>query len=111
MKTAKSLIAVLIICITLCLTACFGGPPYEKDEKLYGTHTAVITIKNYGDITIKLYGDIAPVTVANFVNLVKKGFYDGLTFHRVIPGFMIQGGDPLGNGMGGAEEKIAYPEI
>ncbi len=106
MKTPKSLIAVLIICITLCLTACFGGPPYEKDEKLYGTHTAVITIKDYGDITIKLYGDIAPVTVANFVNLVKKGFYDGLTFHRAIDGYMIQGGCPNGDGTGNSATRI-----
>jgi len=54
-----------------------------------------------GDIRLNLFPDKAPLTVLNFVNLAKRGFYDGLTFHRVIPGFMIQGGDPLGNGMGG----------
>jgi peptidyl-prolyl cis-trans isomerase B (cyclophilin B) len=54
----------------------------------------------------ELYPEIAPISVANFEKLVKEGFYDGLTFHRVIPGFMIQGGDPLGNGMGGSDERI-----
>ena len=56
---------------------------------------------NGGVITAELYPEIAPNTVANFVNLVESGFYDGLIFHRVIPGFMIQGGDPQGTGMGG----------
>ena len=59
-----------------------------------------------GKIELELYPEHAPKTVANFLNLVYQGFYNGLTFHRVIPGFMIQGGDPLGNGMGGSEEKI-----
>ena len=53
------------------------------------------------DIKLELYPEIAPITVENFVKLVKQGFYDGLTFHRIIPGFMIQGGDPEGNGSGG----------
>ena len=59
-----------------------------------------------GKIELELYPEHAPKTVANFLNLVYQGFYNGLTFHRVIPGFMIQGGDPLGTGMGGSEEKI-----
>ena len=59
-----------------------------------------------GKIELELYPEFAPETVKNFEKLVSEGFYDGLTFHRVIPGFMIQGGDPLGNGMGGAEKKI-----
>ena len=61
---------------------------------------------NGKEIEIELCPEAAPKTVANFESLVKAGFYDGLTFHRVIPGFMIQGGDPLGNGMGGSEKKI-----
>ena len=65
-----------------------------------------IEMENGGKITLELYPDKAPLTVANFEKLVKEGFYNGLTFHRIIPGFMIQGGDPLGNGMGGAEKKI-----
>ena len=65
-----------------------------------------ITVKNYGVIKLKLDSSQAPITVANFVKLVKSGFYDGLTFHRIMKGFMIQGGDPLGTGMGGADETI-----
>ena len=60
-----------------------------------------IEMENGGTIRAELYPDIAPITVENFVKLVKNQFYDGLIFHRVIPGFMIQGGDPEGNGMGG----------
>ncbi len=66
----------------------------------------IIEMENGGKIEIELYPDAAPVTVKNFEKLVKEGFYDGLGFHRVIPGFMIQGGDPLGNGMGGSDENI-----
>ncbi len=60
-----------------------------------------IEMENGGIIRAELYPEVAPNTVANFVNLVESGFYDGLIFHRVIPGFMIQGGDPQGTGMGG----------
>ena len=65
-----------------------------------------IEMENGGVITAELYPEIAPNTVANFVNLVESGFYDGLIFHRVIPGFMIQGGDPQGTGMGGPGYSI-----
>ena len=60
-----------------------------------------ITMENGGVITVELYPDVAPNTVNNFISLVSKGFYNGLIFHRVIPGFMIQGGDPKGVGLGG----------
>ncbi len=66
----------------------------------------VIEMENGGKIEIELAPEAAPITVKNFEKLVSEGFYDGLIFHRVIKGFMIQGGDPLGNGMGGADEKI-----
>ena len=66
----------------------------------------VIEMENGGKIEIELDASAAPKTVANFEKLVSEGFYDGLIFHRVIPGFMIQGGDPQGNGMGGAKQKI-----
>ena len=66
----------------------------------------LIEMEHGGKILLELYPDAAPKTVANFEKLVSEGFYDGLTFHRIIPGFMIQGGDPLGNGMGGAEKQI-----
>lgn len=63
-------------------------------------------MENGGIIDIELYPDAAPITVKNFEKLVSEGFYNGLGFHRVIPGFMIQGGDPLGNGMGASDENI-----
>ena len=66
----------------------------------------IIEMENGGVIKLELYSEAAPITVKNFEALVKDGFYDGLTFHRIIPGFMIQGGDPQGNGMGGAKNKI-----
>ena len=66
----------------------------------------VIEMENGGIIELELYPEAAPKTVANFTKLVSEGFYDGLIFHRVIPGFMIQGGDPQGNGMGGAKENV-----
>ena len=65
-----------------------------------------ITMENGDVMKVELYPDIAPNTVNNFISLVKKGFYDGLIFHRVIPGFMIQGGDPDGTGMGGPGYSI-----
>ena len=66
----------------------------------------VIEMENGKEIELELYPEHAPITVKNFEKLVGEGFYDGLTFHRVIRGFMIQGGDPLGNGMGGSDDKI-----
>ena len=65
-----------------------------------------ITMDSGKTIRLELYPEIAPVTVENFLDLVKKGFYNGLSFHRIIPGFMIQGGDPSGNGTGGPGYKI-----
>lgn len=70
------------------------------------TATAEIKIEGYDPIVVDLYGDIAPKTVENFVNLAQSGFYDGLTFHRIIEGFMMQGGDPLGNGTGGSDTNV-----
>jgi len=63
--------------------------------------TVTITMEDGGVITIELYPDVAPNTVRNFISLIKKGYYDGLIFHRVIEGFMIQGGCPEGSGIGG----------
>ena len=69
-------------------------------------YIAEIKIKDYGTITVELDADAAPITVENFVELAESGFYDGLTFHRIIEGFMMQGGDPNGNGSGGSANKI-----
>ena len=70
------------------------------------TEYVKLTIKHYGDVVIRLRSDIAPITVANFQSLVAKGFYNGLTFHRIMQGFMIQGGDPKGDGTGGSGTTI-----
>lgn len=73
---------------------------------LSGMHHVEIVVKDYGTIALELDADQAPISVTNFVDLAKSGFYDGLTFHRIISGFMIQGGDPLGNGTGGSDKEI-----
>ena len=78
----------------------------EEAELLSGLHHVEIEIANYGIIKLELDADTAPITVTNFINLANEGFYNGLTFHRIIDGFMIQGGDPLGNGTGGSGQTI-----
>ena len=80
--------------------------PESKTTDTKGKHHAKIKVKGYGTIEVELDGDTAPITVANFIKLVNEKFYDGLTFHRIMSGFMIQGGDPLGNGTGGSDETI-----
>ena len=78
----------------------------EDSDLLSGKHHIKIKVKDYGTISVELDADVAPITVTNFVDLAKDGFYDGLTFHRIISGFMIQGGDPLGTGTGGSDKTI-----
>jgi peptidyl-prolyl cis-trans isomerase B (cyclophilin B) len=80
--------------------------PTTIDISEYEGMTATIEVQDYGTITVELEPESAPITVANFVKLANEGFYNGLTFHRIIEGFMIQGGDPLGNGTGGSDENI-----
>ena len=95
----KIFISVLIM---LVLVGCSTNKSDEQGEII----KVKMEIENYGKVTIELYEDVAPKTVANFVKLVNEGFYNGLTFHRIIDGFMIQGGDPEGNGTGGSSETI-----
>ena len=78
----------------------------DTDRSLTGIHHAQIQVQDYGTIEVELDADTAPITVTNFVKLAMSGFYDGLTFHRIMSGFMIQGGDPNGNGTGGAKDQI-----
>lgn len=78
----------------------------ESGTRLTGKHHVEMKIKDYGTIQLELDADVAPITVTNFVQLAKDGFYNGLTFHRIIAGFMIQGGDPSGNGTGGSDVTI-----
>ncbi len=77
---------------------------YVKTEEK--TNFVTIEMENGGKITVELYPEVAPITVENFKNLVSEDFYSGIIFHRVISGFMIQGGDPTGTGMGGSKKTI-----
>jgi len=104
--TKFSMVLLIIVISILLLTACtssktksWSSPPAMTIDQ-NKTYTATIKT-NYGDIVIQLFPKEAPVTVNNFVFLARQGFYDGVKFHRVINGFMIQGGDPTGTGMGG----------
>ena len=83
-----------------------NNPGFKKNGKIKNTVYVKMSVKDCGDIILELDSKSAPITVANFVKLVNEGFYDGLTFHRVIDDFMIQGGDPNGDGTGGAPNKI-----
>ena len=89
-------IPLLVLPLFLALI-CFVGCSSRKE----GKNIMVLLTTSKGDINLELYPNEAPKTVASFVNLISRGFYDGLLFHRVIPGFVIQGGDPSGNGTGG----------
>lgn len=101
MKNIAKWILVLTLSLALLapMAACAENEPVA-------TAWVQIDVQDYGTITAELYGEVAPITVENFLKLVDEGFYDGLTFHRIISGFMIQGGDPLGNGTGGSSETI-----
>ena len=100
------IVAIAIFAILLLSVYVTGDKEGEEDIMLTGKHNVVMTVKDYGVIKMELDADVAPITVTNFINLVNRGFYDGLTFHRIIEGFMIQGGDPEGNGTGGSGEQI-----
>ena len=96
--------------LTLSLSSC-GASDYceyakTRDTEGRNIHYVEIMVKDYGKITVLLDATTAPLTVSNFIELVNSGFYNGLTFHRVVVDFMIQGGDPKGDGTGGSENKI-----
>lgn len=93
-------IAAILLAVILGALSC-GCAPGKKQEDDMNRITAEIKIKDMGVIEVELYPDIAPQSVYNFCYLARKGFYDGVIFHRVIKGFMIQGGDPTGTGSGG----------
>lgn len=88
--------------------ASLSSTPIQEGEMnlLSGKHHVEIVIKDKGTIAVELDADTAPITVTNFIDLCNEGFYDGLTFHRIIDGFMMQGGDPEGTGMGGSDRNI-----
>lgn len=94
---------ILVSILALSLFACSGGAGGSASGK---KPKVEISVKDFGVMQAELDSEAAPITVANFLKLVNDGFYNGLTFHRVVPGFMIQGGDPSGNGDGGTGETI-----
>ena len=99
--------ALLMLAAVGCGQSQTAGNPAEEDfTPVTEGNQVVITVQDYGTIELELDREAAPITVDNFVQLVQEGFYDGLTFHRIISGFMIQGGDPLGNGTGGSDVQI-----
>ncbi len=114
--------AILVVCL-LIMTIFISPKKTEYKEDLlgidymvegnetslnYDTDNPVVAmyIKNYGSVVMELYPNVAPNTVSNFISLVRKGFYDGNTFHRLMPGFVLQGGDPTGTGSGGPGYNI-----
>lgn len=100
------IIVILILILVLNIFINKKTDEKENENLLTGKHYVEITVKDYGKIDLELDADVAPITVTNFIDLVNDNFYDGLTFHRIIDGFMIQGGDPLGNGTGGSDKTI-----
>lgn len=112
------ILLIIVTIVAFCISGCSNKKEEQKEELLnidynvnkneaelsqYDTENPVVAmyIKNYGSIVMELYPDIAPNTVANFISLIKEGFYDNNTFHRLVPGFVLQGGDPSGTGTGG----------
>ena len=120
LRIIASVLAASLIALSIC--GCDSGKTDSKPEEnemsnnpastlpdpgvLNDTVYAEIEMENGGVIKLELYHNVAPITVENFVALARDGFYDGLIFHRVIAGFMIQGGDPLGTGLGGSKDNI-----
>lgn len=123
-KISAIMVAAVILCTCFLISGCGGDTESSSSAKATSavsneettsastdttdyksSYTAIIDVKDYGKIEVELYEELAPITVKNFVGLAKDGFYDGLTFHRIITGFMIQGGDPKGDGTGGSKKN------
>ncbi|MEN0642092.1 peptidylprolyl isomerase [Alkalicoccobacillus gibsonii] len=114
MKWTKSITAAIMTSLFIISGCGTSGPDENEDAStanevdidLENPTIVTMTMENGGEVVMELYPDVAPKTVENFVKLASDGFYNGLTFHRVIPGFMIQGGDPEGNGTGGPDHSV-----
>lgn len=113
MNIVKRIIALsLTLVMSVMLFGCvkYQTPddfkPTAPEGSLTGLHHIEIEIQDYGVISVELNADKAPITVTNFIDLANSGFYNGLTFHRIMDGFMMQGGDPQGNGQGGSGTNI-----
>jgi len=110
-KNMGIIITTIVLVLLLAILGWLGYGYYKKLTIKPQNPVATIEVEKYGTIKVELYPDIAPETVANFVNLANNGFYDGLKFHRVIKEFMIQGGDPNGDGTGGPKLSDINPKI
>jgi len=113
MKKRLLYLCILCLCCTALLAGCknkkndtSNNPNYNSENYLTGKHYVKIEVEGFGEIVLELDADAAPATVTNFLNLVNTSFYNHLTFHRIIEGFMMQGGDPEGTGLGGSEYTI-----
>lgn len=109
MKNSKTWLIIILI-LLLVIGVVLGIGYYKKLTENKQNPVVTMNIKDYGTIKIELYPDIAPNTVANFIKLAQNGYYNGLTFHRVVQDFMIQGGDKKGDGTGGVTLKDLYPD-
>ncbi len=103
MKKVKNIIWIVALIVLIALIGTLGYGYYKKATMEVKNPVATMEVENFGTIKIELYPEQAPETVANFITLANRGFYDGLTFHRVVKDFMIQGGDKKGTGSGSAE--------
>ena len=109
-KQTKIIIAVIVVLLAIIVLISTTQQTTTQGEDM----TTVTITTNKGVITAELYTDKAPITTSNFIDLAQNNFYDGLTFHRYEPGFVIQGGDPLGTGTGGSDKRIpleVHPEL
>ena len=104
-RRALSSLMTIVVLISFAMGLA-GCKKEEKSDLLSGKHHVEMDIEGYGTVCMELDADTAPITVTNFINLANQGFYNGLTFHRIIAGFMAQGGDPLGTGRGGSGSNI-----
>lgn len=105
MKRWKYIMATMLLAAVV-FAGCTEKETENKVVEAAGDYKIEIEVEDFGTIKATLNGDVAPNTVSNFISLAKDGFYDGLTFHRVVEGFVIQGGDPEGNGTGGSGSQI-----
>ena len=103
MNKLKNILWIIALILVIVLIAGVGYGYYRKATMEVTNPVATMEVENFGTVKIELYPDLAPETVANFITLANRGFYDGLTFHRVVKDFMIQGGDPEGTGQGSAK--------
>ena len=104
MKT-KNIIWIIALILVIVLIVTLGYGYYKRVTIQVKNPVAMMEVENFGSIKIELYPELAPETVANFVTLANRGFYNGLTFHRIVKDFMIQGGDKEGTGQGSATQK------